>query len=278
MNLLKVVGTGLSIAVLCFLVGLKANADEWNQKATVTLTAPVEVPGVGQHILPPGTYVFKLKSSSADRHIVEIFNQDEWKVLTALLSIPNDRLKATDKSVLTFGAGPAGDPEALKAWFHAGEHPGEQFVWDGSREMQLAKQASEPVLSTPVALASGPADALTAVPVQAVNPNGETIDASQVVEAPPAAAVAVVPTVSADSAAATTLVPTAEATVAPATPVVTVAVAPPVAVDPAAATPPSPIEEATVAPVTPTVAATAAPVPPVAEAAVTTAHRLQRNL
>ena len=77
MNLLKGIGTGLCLIVLCVLAAPKAKADEWNQKTIVTFSAPVEVPGVGQHILPAGTYVFKLMNSLSDRNIVQILNVRE---------------------------------------------------------------------------------------------------------------------------------------------------------------------------------------------------------
>ena len=102
MTLLKGLGTGLCLTVLCLLAASTAKADERNHKTIITFSGPVEVPGVGQHLLPAGTYVFKLVDSSAFRHIVQIFNQDETHLLTTILAIPNYRFKATDKTVITF--------------------------------------------------------------------------------------------------------------------------------------------------------------------------------
>src|ERR1035438_7577650 len=160
MTLLKGLGTGLCLTVLCFLAAPKANADEWNHKTVITFSGPVEVPGVGQHLLPAGTYVFKLMDSSGDRHIVQIFNQDESQVLTTILSITNYRLKVTDKTVITFRERPAGEPESLKAWFYPSHDWGEEFVYERSRAIELAKETNEAVLSTPVVLASAPVEAL----------------------------------------------------------------------------------------------------------------------
>jgi hypothetical protein len=190
MKLLQGLGTGLCFTVLCLLAAPKVQADEWNHKTVVTFSAPVEVPGVGQHILPAGTYVFKLLDSSSDRHIVQIFNQDETQVLTTILAIPNFRLKATDKTVITFRERPAGEPEAIKAWFYPGHEWGDHFVYERSRAIQLAKETNETVLSTPVALTSGTAESLSTAPVEAVNPNGETVETATVVDAPPAVAAA----------------------------------------------------------------------------------------
>ncbi|MGD0292920.1 MAG: hypothetical protein ABSB30_03625 [Terracidiphilus sp.] len=193
MTLLKGLGTGLCLTVLCLLAAPKAKADEWNNKTAITFSAPVEVPGVGQHLLPAGTYVFKLADSNGDRHIVQIFNQDETQVLTTILSISNYRLKPTNKTVMTFRERPAGEPEALKAWFYPGHNTGEEFVYEKSRAIQLAKETNEVVLSTPVALASVPVETLKTAPIEAVTPAGETVDTAQVVEAPPPAPVAAAP-------------------------------------------------------------------------------------
>ena len=128
--------------------------------------------------------------SPSDRHIIQIFNQDESHLYTTILAIPNYRLKATNKTVITFRERPAGEPEALKAWFYPGREWGDQFVYDRPRAIQLATETNEPVLSTPVVLAAAPVEVLTTAPVEAVNPKGETVDTAVVVEAPPAPAVA----------------------------------------------------------------------------------------
>jgi hypothetical protein len=282
MKLLKGIGTGLSLAALCLFVAPKATADDSNQKTSVTLTDPIEVPGVGQHLLPPGTYVFRLKNSSADRHVVEIFNQDETQALTTLLSIPNDRLNATNKPVLTFSARPAGQPEALKAWFHSGEHSGEQFVWERTRAIELAKQANEAVLSTPVVMVSATVDTLNSARLEAVNPNGETIDTAQVVEAPPDEVVAIDNAPAVDRVASIPRSPVQEAAVAPAPSVVDPVASNPAPVVASAAVAPPPVPDVAVAPAPPVVdpvasapAPSAAPdtvaPPPVQEAAVTPA-------
>jgi len=187
-KLLKGLGIALCLAVLCVLVVPTARADDWNRKTVITFSGPVEVPGVGQHNLPAGTYVFKILDSQSDRHIVQIFNQDETKVLTTILAIPNYRLKTTDKTVITFRERPAGKPEALRAWFYPGHEWGEEFVYAKSRAIELAKETNTPVLATSTELATAPVEALKTAPVEAVAPTGEPIELAQVVERPPVAA------------------------------------------------------------------------------------------
>ena len=185
MNLLKGIGTGLCLTVLCLIVAPKAKADGWDRKTVINFSGPVEVPGVGLHLLPAGTYVFKIFNSPSNRHVVQIFSEDESKLLTTILAIPNYRLKVADETVITFRERPAGQPEALKAWFYPGRQYGEQFVYSRDRAIELAKETNEAVLATPAPLDSTPAEALATVPVEAVSPTGETVDTAQVVEAPP---------------------------------------------------------------------------------------------
>jgi hypothetical protein len=52
------------------------------------------------------------------------FSKDEKTVYATILAIPNYRLKATDETVITFRERPAGEPEALRAWFYPGRNWG----------------------------------------------------------------------------------------------------------------------------------------------------------
>jgi hypothetical protein len=194
MKLLKGIGIALCLAVLCAIVVPTAKADDWNRKTVITFSGPVEVPGVGQHTLPAGTYVFKILDSQSDRHIVQIFNQDETKVLTTVLAIPNYRLKTTDKTTITFRERPTGQPEALRAWFYPGRAWGEEFVYEKPRALELAKETNEPALATSIELETAPVDALKTAPIEAVAPTGEPVEVAQVVEAPPAVEAAPVAT------------------------------------------------------------------------------------
>jgi hypothetical protein len=166
----------------------RAKADEWNKKTIMTFSEPVEVPGVGAQILPAGTYVFTLVDVAGDRNVVRITNEDGTHVYTTILAINNFRLKATDKTVLTFKERGEGQPEAIKAWFYPGNAFGQEFVYPKSRAIELAKVVNEPVLVMPIeATEAVPVETLRAVPVTAVKPTGEEVAETEVVEAPPAA-------------------------------------------------------------------------------------------
>jgi hypothetical protein len=186
MNRFKVVATIICLSLVALTFAIRVKADDWNRKTTVTFSGPVEVPGVGAQTLPAGTYVFKILDSASDRHIVQIFNESMDHVYTTILAIPNYRLKATDKTVMTFGERAAGQPEAIRAWFYPGRQWGEEFVYPKFRAVELAKITGQPVLATPIELATAPIEALKTAPVVAVEPTGEVVEAAKVVEPPPA--------------------------------------------------------------------------------------------
>jgi LPXTG-motif cell wall-anchored protein len=182
-----------ALVACAFLLPMTAAADEWNNRTIVTFSAPVEVPGVGAQTLPAGTYLFKLMDSPSDRNIVQIFNEDGTHLYTTVLAIPNYRLRATDKTVITFRERAEGQPEALRAWFYPGANWGQEFVYPKAKAIELAKIISAPVLATPIDLSSAPVEALKTAPVEAVAPTGETVDIGKVVEAPPVATAKVEP-------------------------------------------------------------------------------------
>jgi hypothetical protein len=183
------------LALLGAALASNARADEWNKKTVITFSGPVEIPGVhltGWAVLPAGTYVFKLLDSSSDRHIVQIFNKDETIVYATILAIPNYRLKATDKTVITFRERPAGEPEALRAWFFPGDNYGQEFVYGKAKAMEIAKQTNTPVLFTPADTVAETAEPITsaehpvvvelkAAPVMAVQPTGEELALTEIV-------------------------------------------------------------------------------------------------
>jgi hypothetical protein len=180
----KAVAMMFCLCLVVLAVMPSAKADDWNNKTTMTFSEPVEVPGVGAQTLPAGTYVFKIADSLADRHIVQIFNQAEDHVYTTILAIPNYRLKATGKTVVTFRERGEGQPEAIHAWFYPGKNWGEEFVYPKSRAMELAKIVNEPVLATTVDY-SAPVETLKTAPIIAVAPTGDEVAVADVVQAPP---------------------------------------------------------------------------------------------
>jgi hypothetical protein len=201
MIVLKTLATtllGLALAGAVFAPAAKADA--WDRKTVMTFSGPVEIPGVhlkGWGVLPAGTYVFKILDSQSDRHIVQIFNADETQCYATVLAIPNYRLQATGKTVVTFRERPAGQPEALRAWFYPGRNWGEEFVYPKAKAVELAKLTNTPVLflaveipaevAEPIKTADEPVVVqLKQAPIMAIQPTGEEVELAQVVTPPPA--------------------------------------------------------------------------------------------
>ena len=139
-----------------------AKADAWDKETTVTFNSPVEVPG---QVLAPGTYVFKLADTQSDRQIVQIFTQDHAKLLATILTIPDYRVVAAEKPVISFEERPSGKPEAVGSWFYPGDNHGFRFVYPKSA-MQLAdntEAATSPAPATTEATTAPvpPAEAVT---------------------------------------------------------------------------------------------------------------------
>jgi hypothetical protein len=192
----RVWGIAFSITMLCVLFSGAASAQTWNKRTSVTFSGPVEIPGVGTQVLPAGTYVFRLLDSQLDRHIVQIFNKDESHLYATILAIPNYRLQATDKTVMTFGERAVGEPQAIRAWFYPGDNSGQEFVYPKKRAVELAKITNQPVLYIPdeaapniIAPAKTPTEppviALKEVPLRAVEPTGKDVAIAEVVVPPP---------------------------------------------------------------------------------------------
>ena len=192
----RVLVIAFCVSVICTVLSTNAFAQRWDKKTTVTFSGPVEIPGVNAQVLPAGTYVFKLLDSVSDRHIVQVFNKDEDHIYATILAIPNYRLQATDKTVITFSERATGQPQAIRAWFYPGDNSGQEFVYPKKRAIELAKITNQPVLYIPDEIAPSivapvkaatepPVIALREAPVMAVKPTGEFVPLAEVVVTPP---------------------------------------------------------------------------------------------
>lgn len=131
-------------AMLTALAAPGVRADEWNKKTILTFSGPVQIPGA---TLPAGSYVFKLADLAGNRHVVQVFDKDEKKIIATLLAIPNERLEAADEPVVLFTERPAGSPQAVKVWFYPGNRIGNEFVYPKSMAMKIAKANHQSVLA-----------------------------------------------------------------------------------------------------------------------------------
>lgn len=178
----KFVWIGLTMSLVGFAAASIARADEWDKKTVLTFSQPVEIPG---HVLPAGTYMFRLADSTGDRYIVQILNADGTQMIATVMAIPDYRLTSTDQTVIKFNEEPAGAPEAIRAWFYPGNKIGQEFVYPKSRAAQLAKasHAVVPAIAADVASAD-----LKTAPIVAVTPEQKETDVNAAIQTTPVAA------------------------------------------------------------------------------------------
>jgi hypothetical protein len=152
---------GILFVLVAFILVPLVSADQWNKETVVTFGRPVEVPG---EVLPAGTYVFKLVDDESNRRTVQIFTENGMKLVATVMAIPDYRLVATEKPVISFEERPSGSPEALEKWFYPGDKHGVRFVYPNSH---IALADNSKSTATPAATATT-ADTTPAPAVEAM--------------------------------------------------------------------------------------------------------------
>ena len=139
------IGIALGIIISCMLAA-PARADEENQATRLTFSQPVQIPG---KVLPAGTYWFVLAENTADREIVEVFNQDRTVEYATLFTVPNQLPNAADDTLLTFARSDANETPALMSWAYPGELTGHEFIYSKSEEPKLLRAEQKTLTVTP---------------------------------------------------------------------------------------------------------------------------------
>ena len=117
----------LIAALFCsaFLLCSSVMADSRDKKTILRFQEEVELPGI---VLPPGTYVFKVPDFNY-RNIVQVYTEDESKLLTTLIGISAERLQGADRTSLRFGESRRASGDQLQRWFYPQEETGREFVY-----------------------------------------------------------------------------------------------------------------------------------------------------
>ena len=134
-------------AVLTLTVASGAVANQWNDRTKLTFDAPIMIPGA---TLPPGTYTFRLMDSPVFRHMVQVWNEDETKLIATAQAIPTKRAEAKGDVVVKLNPTEPGSAIALKAWFYPGTVYGHEFVYSDQQARVIADRTKTLVLSTDV--------------------------------------------------------------------------------------------------------------------------------
>jgi len=128
MRIRKAVGLALCAAALSIVFAANVRADDYNKKTVVTFDEPGQV-------LAPGTYVFMLLNSPANRNVVEVWNADQNHLFASLETNseshwpPPDRpIYTPDHSKFQLEEQPSG-PMILRSFYFPGYLEAQQFVY-----------------------------------------------------------------------------------------------------------------------------------------------------
>lgn len=146
------------IAMVGGIAGSRAQADEWNKRTVLTTNQPIQVT---DKVLDPGQYVFMLDNSSSNRHIVQIFNADQSRLIGTVMAVPGYRITPTGNSRFTFYETPPGTAPALRAWFYPGDNFGQEFPYPKHPEVVQTSAATSNTTPNTVAANREPASSTT---------------------------------------------------------------------------------------------------------------------
>jgi len=168
----RLIGCALAVAAL-FLV-TNARADEYTKLTYLTFSGPVALPGI---TLPGGTYMFKLADPDSGRRVLQVWDKDGMKLYTTLLTIPDERMEASDQPVVLFAERPSGQAQAIKSWFYPEERIGQEFVYPKQQAMAIAKENHASVLSfTDDSVKDNDAAALHSAKIGRLDENGQPVE------------------------------------------------------------------------------------------------------
>jgi len=131
---------GMLIALGVFFE-LAAHADEANEATTITLSAPVQIPG---RVVPAGTYVFQ-QANSDDLNLIQISNPDHSVLYATLETVPADRMNSTAHIAIELAEPESGTPILVK-WFYPGRMTGHEFVYPKEQKQEIAQSKQEVLL------------------------------------------------------------------------------------------------------------------------------------
>jgi hypothetical protein len=146
---LAVLISGLML-VLILTAPPAAQSSETDRLTHFMVNQSFEVPG---KVLEPNTrYVMKLHDLYQNRNVVQVYTDDEKQMLAQFLAINDERTERVDKTTFTFIETQPGYPKPIRSWFYPGRNIGLEFVYPKEQAMEIAKHATQPVLTTETAV------------------------------------------------------------------------------------------------------------------------------
>jgi len=143
--MVRLIGRLMCSAVLVAFVTAPSTAQPLDKRTYFTFSGPVAIPGT---TLPAGEYLFRLANPESGRNVVQVMSADGTKALGMFFAMRAERRDASDKPEVSFIETAAGNPAAVRTWWYPGERSGFEFIYPKAQARQLAKNTSQPVLTT----------------------------------------------------------------------------------------------------------------------------------
>lgn len=147
-RLMTCLATGAFATILGVATAPAAFAQSDNERATFTLTEPLDV---GAVTLQPGTYLIKVVLIDSNRDMLRVTSADETTVFTTLLTRPHPILEneVIPASRYVSWVTEPGQPRALRTWYARDREIGHDIIYPRKRALELAALAKEPVYAIP---------------------------------------------------------------------------------------------------------------------------------
>jgi LPXTG-motif cell wall-anchored protein len=84
-----------------------------------------------------------LLDSQSDRHVVQIFNREQTRIIDTVLAVPAERLEPRGHTQFTFWETPPGTAKAMRMWYYPGDNMGQEFPYP-THLQQIALMRPEP--------------------------------------------------------------------------------------------------------------------------------------
>ena len=138
----RLVQVNLVAMAACMGMVVSAQAQVAEERMTLKFDTPLMVPGA---TLPPGTYVFRESKTGED--IVQIYNEDETRLMATTIAVPAIREDVDGDPVVTIQRTSATMAPALSKVFYPGRKYGHEFVYSEEQARKLADETRQIVLS-----------------------------------------------------------------------------------------------------------------------------------
>lgn len=94
---------------------------------------------IGNLVLSPGEYYFKLTSGTVSRNAVMIFSIDRWRWEGMVMGIQANREDVKPSEEFVFGMKNTGEPPYLEYWFYPNWNRGIKFVYSSGSEGSVSQ-------------------------------------------------------------------------------------------------------------------------------------------